>query len=103
MRSAAEKNLAQINAAPTSAKPSELVTDRDYYSRAVLKDLDGGGWKTRIAEPKQQGFKSLIAAVCAGRGCAKKRPQALSGPRCRAQPRQFDEVADRGRNTERGG
>jgi transposase len=55
-RSAAEKNLAQINAAPTSAKPSELVTDKGYYSRAVLKDLDGGAWKTRIAEPKQQGF-----------------------------------------------
>ena len=55
-RSAAEKNLAQINAAPTPAKPSELVTDKGYYSRAVLKDLDGGVWKTRIAEPKQPGF-----------------------------------------------
>src|SRR6187399_2000173 len=53
---AAEKNLAQINAAPTSNKPSELVTDKGYHSRAVLKDLDGGAWKTRIAEPKQSGF-----------------------------------------------
>ena len=34
----------------------ELVTDKGYHSRAVLKDLDGGVWKTRIAEPKQPGF-----------------------------------------------
>ena len=54
--SAAEKNLAQINAAPTSDKPSELVTDKGYHSRALLKDLDGGAWKTRIAEPTQPGF-----------------------------------------------
>src|SRR5262249_5431136 len=72
-RSAAENNLAQINAAPTSAKPSELVTDKGYYSRAVLKDLDGGAWKTRIAEPKQRGFSrwhgddSARAAVYANR------------------------------------
>jgi transposase len=54
--SAAEKNLAQINAAPTSDKPSELVTDKGYHSRALLKDLDSGAWKTRIAEPTQPGF-----------------------------------------------
>jgi hypothetical protein len=54
--SAAEKNLAQIGAAPTTDKPSELVADKGYHSRAGLKDLDGGAWKTRIAEPKQPGF-----------------------------------------------
>ena len=54
--SAAEKNLAQISAAPTKDKPSELVADKGYHSRAVLKNLDGGAWKTRIAEPKQPGF-----------------------------------------------
>jgi len=53
---AAEKNLARIDAAPTKDQPSELVADKGYHSRAVLKDLDGGGWKTRIAEPKQPGF-----------------------------------------------
>jgi hypothetical protein len=52
----AEKNLAQINAAPTPDEPSELVADKGYHSRAVLKDLNGGAWKTRIAEPKQSGF-----------------------------------------------
>ena len=53
---AAETNLAQVSAAPTRDKPSELVADKGYHSRAVLKDLDGGVWKTRIAEPKQPGF-----------------------------------------------
>jgi len=32
------------------------VADKGYHSRAVLKTLDDGVWKTRIAEPKQQGF-----------------------------------------------
>src|SRR6185369_10340558 len=32
------------------------VTDKGYHSRAILQDLDGGVWKTRIAEPKQPGF-----------------------------------------------
>jgi transposase len=53
---AAEKNLAQIGAAPAQDEPSELVADKGYHSRAVLKDLNGGAWKTRIAEPKQPGF-----------------------------------------------
>jgi transposase len=53
---AAETNLAQVSAAPTEDNPSELITDKGYHSRAVLKDLDGGVWKTRIAEPKQPGF-----------------------------------------------
>jgi hypothetical protein len=50
---AAEKNLAEVSAAPTKDK---LVADKGYHSRAGLKELDGGAWKTRIAEPKQPGF-----------------------------------------------
>jgi len=53
---AAEKNLAQVGAAPTNEEPGELVADKGYHSRAVLKTLDGGVWKTRIAEPRQKGF-----------------------------------------------
>src|SRR4051812_5993508 len=53
---AAQNNLAQVSAGPTKQQPSELVTDKGYHSRAILKDLDGGVWKTRIAEPKQPGF-----------------------------------------------
>jgi hypothetical protein len=54
--SAAQKNLGQISAEPTKQKASELVADKGYHSRAVLKALDAGVWKTRIAEPKQSGF-----------------------------------------------
>jgi transposase len=53
---AAEKNLAQLGVTPTIDQPSELAADKGYHSRAVLKSLDGGVWKTRIAEPKQPGF-----------------------------------------------
>ena len=52
----AARNLAQVSAAPTTDKPSELVADKGYHSRALLKTLAGGAWNTRIAEPKQWGF-----------------------------------------------
>ena len=48
----AQKNLAVVGLAPTSADPSDLVADKGYHSRDGLKRLDGGPWKTRIAEPK---------------------------------------------------
>jgi transposase len=53
---AAETNLAHVSAAPTQDRPGELVADKGYHSRAVLKDLNTGVWKTRIAEPKQSAF-----------------------------------------------
>src|SRR5487761_2585634 len=49
---AAARNLAEIGLAPTSEAPCELIADKGYHSRDGLKDLDGGVWKTRIAEPK---------------------------------------------------
>ena len=60
---AAEKNLAQLGAAPTTDQPSELAADKGYHSRALLKSLDGGVWKTRIAEPKQPGFSAGTATT----------------------------------------
>ena len=53
---AAQENLASVDAAPTAEDPAECVTDKGYHSRAVLKALDNGPWKTRIAEPKAKGF-----------------------------------------------
>ncbi len=53
---AAETNLAQVSVAPTTDQPGELIADKGYHSRALLKTLDAGVWKTRIAEPKQPGF-----------------------------------------------
>jgi len=53
---AAAANLAEVGMAPTEAGPAELVADKGYHSRTVLKDLDGGVWKTRIAEPRRTVF-----------------------------------------------
>ena len=49
---AAAHNLAEVGVAPTPEEPCVLVGDKGYHSRAGLKELDGGVWKTRIAEPK---------------------------------------------------
>lgn len=53
---AAAANLANVDRAPTEAKAAELIADKGYHARAILKDLDGGVWKTRIAEPQRKGF-----------------------------------------------
>ena len=48
---AAARNLTDLGLAPTSGDPCDLVTDKGYHSRAILKRHDGDVWKTRIAEP----------------------------------------------------
>ena len=58
---AAQENLASVDAAPTAEDPAECVTDKGYHSRAVLKALDNGPWKTRIAEPKAKGSRAGAA------------------------------------------
>jgi transposase len=50
---AASANLAKVDRAPSTTETAELVADKGYHSRAVLKDLDGGVWKTRIAAPQR--------------------------------------------------
>jgi transposase len=52
----AEENLTRAGKAPTEEDPAECVGDKGYHSREVLKDLDGGVWKTRIAEPQRKEF-----------------------------------------------
>ena len=47
----AEKNLSAPGLASTPEDPCDLVADKSYHSRDVLKDLDDSPWKTRIAEP----------------------------------------------------
>jgi Transposase DDE domain len=49
----AARHLAAVGAAPSAEAPAGLVADKGYHSRAVLKSLDGGPWKTRIAEPSR--------------------------------------------------
>ena len=71
---AAARNLAEVGLAPTRDEPCALVGDKGYHSREGLKDLDGGVWKTRIAEPKPahgflrwQGDEAARDAVYANR------------------------------------
>src|SRR4051795_9260530 len=52
---AAQRNLTSVGAPPSSDDPAECVADKGYHARAVLTDLDGGPWKTRIAEPQRKG------------------------------------------------
>lgn len=52
----AEKTLALAGKAPTEENPAECIADKGYHSRNVLKDLKGGVWKTRIAEPQREEF-----------------------------------------------
>jgi len=63
-----------VGLAPTNEDPCDLVADKGYHSRAVLKDLDDGPWKTRIAEPLPskgylcwQGDEAARAAVYGNR------------------------------------
>jgi len=48
---AAARNLDAVGLAPTEKEPCVLVADKGYHAREQLKALDGGVWKTRIAEP----------------------------------------------------
>src|ERR1700752_1329535 len=49
--SRAAEHLNTVDAAPTCEAPAELIADKGYHSRDVLKALDGGPWKSRISEP----------------------------------------------------
>jgi transposase len=50
---AAAEGLDAAGVAPDPDAPADLVTDKGYHSRPVLKDLDGGPWRGRIAEPSE--------------------------------------------------
>ncbi len=45
-------NFAEVGLAPSQDEPCVLVADKGYHAREPLKALDGGVWKTRIAEPE---------------------------------------------------
>ena len=49
---AAACNLAEVGLAPSEDEPCVLVADKGYHARDQLRALDGGVWKTRVAEPE---------------------------------------------------
>jgi hypothetical protein len=56
-----------------------MVADKGYHSREVLKSLDDGPWKTRIAEPKRDGFSRWHGDDAARRAVVNNRTRLLSG------------------------
>ena len=49
---AAARNLDAVGLAPSEGAPCVVVADKGYHAREQLKALEGGVWKTRIAEPE---------------------------------------------------
>jgi transposase len=75
----AARHLAAVEVAPSAEAPAELVADKGYHSRGTLKALDGGPWKTRIAEPKRDGFLRWHGDNAARRAVVNNRTRLLSG------------------------
>jgi len=75
----AVEHLAAVDAAPTPTAPAELIADRGYHSRAGLKALDGGPWKTRISEPCRDEFSRWHGDDAARRAVYNNRTRLLSG------------------------
>ena len=100
---AAQRNLTRVGAPPSSDDPAECVADKGYHARAVLKDLDGGAWKTRIAEPQRRGVSRWHGDQDARRAVYNNRARLRSevgkqAMRDRAElvERSFAHILDRG-------
>src|SRR3954453_2098247 len=76
---AAEANLAAVDAGPTAEAPAELAADMGYHSREGLKDLEGGAWKSRIAEKKAGGVSRWHGDEEARRAVYDNRARLRSG------------------------
>ena len=75
----AARHLGAVEAAPSKEAPADLVADKGYHSRETLKALDDGPWKTRIAEPKRDGFLRWHGDDPARRAVVNNRIRLLSG------------------------
>src|SRR3954463_145579 len=100
---AARRNLTNVGAQPSSDDPAECVADKGYHARAVLTDLDGGPWTTRIAEPQRRGVSRWHGDADARRAVYNNRTRLRSAVgqqamRNRAElvERSFAHILDRG-------
>src|SRR4051794_7811303 len=100
---AAEADLAAVGAGPTADDPSELIADKGCHSRDGLKDLEGGAWRSRIAEKKAAGVHRWRGDEEARRAVYDNRARLRSGAakeafRLRAElvERSFALTLDRG-------
>src|SRR5881397_789563 len=74
----AATHLADVDAAPTPEDPAELVADKGYHSRTGLKELEDGPWKSRVAEPRRDGFLRWHGDDAARRAVYNNRTRLLS-------------------------
>ncbi len=100
---AAEANLVAVDKAPSAEEPAELVTDKGYFGRQVVKPLEDSPWKTRIAEPKGKGVSRWHGDDDARRAVYNNRARLLSGVakaafklRAEIVERSFAHILDRG-------
>jgi hypothetical protein len=100
---AARRNLTRVGAPPSSDDPAECVADKGYHARAVLKGLDQGPWKTRIAEPQRQGVSRWHGDTDARRAVYNNRTRLRSAvgkqamrQRAELVERSFAHILDRG-------
>ena len=100
---AAARGLEAAGVAPCADTRTELVADKGYHSRTVLKDLDVGPWQSRIAEPKPKGVQRWQGDLDARRAVYNNRARLRSGIakeafRLRAEKveRSFAHALDRG-------
>jgi transposase len=101
---AAARNLDAVGLAPSQDAPCVLVADKGYHAREQLKALEGGKWKTRIAEPEpSKGYRRWHGDEAARRAVYANRARLKSGigretmrRRGELVERSFAHVLDRG-------
>src|SRR3954469_22482684 len=74
----AATHLAGVDAAPTPDDPAELVADKGYHSRAGLKELEDGPWKSRVRASARDGFLRWQGDDAARRAVYNNRARLLS-------------------------
>jgi transposase len=75
----AAANLEGLDLAPTPDQPAELVADKGYHARDVLKRLADGPWTTRISEPARRTVLRWHGDDDARRAVYANRARLLSG------------------------
>jgi hypothetical protein len=75
----AAANLEGLGLAPTPDQPAELVADKGYPARDVLKRLTDGPWTTRISEPARRTVLRWHGDDDARRAVYANRVRLLSG------------------------
>ena len=74
----AEAMLDLVGRTPTPEDPAEMVADKGYHSREVLKDLEDSAWKSRVAETERKGFARWHGDDAARRAVYNNRARLLS-------------------------